>query len=412
VALAQQDPLKLPPRYKAPLPVLNDPRYLGPVQVVPGFEIRNLGYDDNIFNSNTNRAEDFTGEFVLSAVAQLRFRDRAALTGRQAFGFELFLINREQSNINDNTLLRGDVELGPTVLTGLWEFDKRNLRPTSDLDQRPTRRLRTLSGQVSWFLSPRTDAALILERLVYRYEDPDFVSSIIAPDGERIPVTLDQLLDRTEYTPELRFRFQAFSRTHLFGELRTTDYRFEEERLGRDAKDNRYAIGARTEGEGRIRGHLRLGYVDFRPEVQVEEAYQGPYGDGSVAFAVLHRTELILGYEKDLEFSTFDNILFFHYWRGSLELRYRLARSLVAQAGHTLGRTRYASAGTGQFEESIDSDDGIRRDKIETSYVGVRFDMAGTWAVDVRVGYRDQVSNYEPANTDEFFIMNGIRRRF
>jgi hypothetical protein len=411
-ALAQSDPLKRPPRYGQPFPLLENARYLGPVLVLPGFEIRRLGYDNNIFNSRENRTADLTGEFVPSATAQLRFADRAALTGRLAFGFELFLVNREQSNINNNSLLRGDLQLGPTVLTGLWEYDKRNLRPTSDLDQRPTRRLETLSGQATWFLSPRTDVGLALNSIQYRYEDADFRSYLPLPGGGGVSLTLGQLLDRTESTPELRIRWQAFSRTHLFGELLRTDYRFEEPRLGRDAKDNRYAVGVRTESERGVRGFLRLGYVDFQPEVSLREEYRGPYGDGRVAFPLVHRTELHLGYERDLEFSTFDNILYFHFSRATVEARYRVARSLEIQGGFSYARTRYASSGTGQFEDLIEAEDGIRRDKITTPFVGLRLKMMGTWSVDMRIGFREQASNYEPANTDEFFIMNGLQRRF
>lgn len=411
-ARAQSDPLKRPPRYGHPFPVLENARHLGPVLVLPGFEIRRFGYDNNIFNSRENPAADLTGEFVPSATAQLRFADRAALTGRLAFGFELFLVNREQSNINNNTLLRGDIELGPAVLTGLWEYDKRNLRPTSDLDQRPTRRLDTLSGRVSWFLSPRTNMGLALNRLVYRYEDPDFRSYLPLPGGEVIPLTLEQLLDRTESGPELRLSWQALSRTHLFGELLWTDYGFEEPRLGRDARDRRFAVGARTEGDHSVRGSLRVGYVDFQPELALREEYQGLYGDGRIALPVLHRTELHIGYERDLEFSTFDNILYFLYWRATLEARYRVARSLEAQAGFSYGRTRYASAGTGQFADLIHADDGIRRDKITIPFVGLRLRMMGTWSVDMRIGVRRQSSNFEPANTDDFFIMNGLQHRF
>ena len=57
-------------------------------------------------------------------------------------------------------------------------------------------------------------------------------------------------------------------------------------------------------------------------------------------------------------------------------------------------------------------EDGIRRDKITTTFVGFRFEMAGTWSVDMRFGVRDQSSNFEQANTDDFFILNGLRRRF
>jgi hypothetical protein len=416
IPASAQGPLEQQPTEERPFPYFEeDSRRLGPLLVRPELTIRNVGYDDNIFTSKDNETSDFTGELLVGATAQLRLSHRAAISVREVLGVEVFVRNSDQSNINNNTQLRGDLLLGAVLFSALGEWDKRNLTPGSELDQRPERDRLRAGLETWWFVSNRTDLSVGVESTVYRYADPDFESVVRAGDengdgdvdaSDEFPVDIGELLDHEETATTLRFRWKGLPRTRLSLELRDTEYEFDEERLLRDAEDQRVGLGVETVNGRAWDGRIHLGQVTFRPDEEGMPDYQGLYGDARLRLRILDRLEIPLRYERDLEFSTFDNIPYYIRDRTSLETRVHLRRNWLVLGGIAVGHARYPSEGTVIFR------DEVRRDKIVISHVGFGFRIGSAWEVEVRVGVREQESNYDPADDRQFFVRNGLRRRF
>jgi hypothetical protein len=339
-------------------------RYLrwGPLRVRPAFELREVGYDDNIFSTATNTIGDFRATLAPRVDGLVLFGGRGFLTFQERLEYTAYREYDDQNFFAQHGKARATMPFGRFGLfvDGTLIYGKE--RPIDQQDVRADRDERGLGFggifQPGW----RTEIELAHARTTYRYEDPD------AAIGPGVPTIGDQL-DRTDRKNSLEIRYRARGRTRLTLSARRDSIDFESpSSSGRNSQAWGLVPGVDFGVGGTLSGTAQIGWGSVDAEDPEEEDFDDVVGRAELAYRPAPRLTLLLNGVREPGFTLADAGIFYLNTNTRLRAVYYFHRVLGVESGGSLGKLRFPGA-TG-----VDA----REDDVSSLEAGLRFRLAET----------------------------------
>jgi predicted porin len=300
---------------------------VGRFKVAPGFVIREIGHDDNVFNEEdvTERDRDFVVAVTpdLSAFSRLRW---AKLSGYSGLDLTYFHEFEGERSVGYSTRGRIDILLSrmrPFVSGG--RMQARN-RPNGEVDARANRIEDELSGGLAYDWGEFSAIYVAGYRMGVKYKNA-------LEDGVDIGDALTR--DQYEYSAGLRTALTPLASLTLYGAFRQDRFRIDKTRDGDSRSLNgRLAIGA----EAAVSGQISLGFTDFKPVDPLVEPFTGLTGSAGLVYPFLELGRFALTGRRAQEFS-FDpaeayfientlSLSYTHRVRGQVDVQLIGARSV------------------------------------------------------------------------------------
>ncbi len=368
---------------------------LGAFHLRPALALKNVGYDSNIFLTETDTVSDVTATLVPALEAVTLFGHRARLDLLQSVDLVYYLDITSQNHINSLTDIKAEVLLGDFLYQGNLVYDTSRIRPSNEIDERVRQEIGTVANAFTWSRDERNELGVEIKRKTYSYEDGASAFGTFYTD-----------LDRDELTGAILASTQVRPKTDLTLEIAHTDITHDRAELDRDAVINRVVPGLRFDASAFFEGELRLGFMEFKPDDSSHASYRGPTGDANISYRPLARLRLQADYRRDVVFSIFGDNLFFVEERFGLQASVPISHRFRLAAG--------ATRSTFDYREAVSSTDfsGLRQDEVDQIWVGWSYALPGRPRVGFRVVRWDRDSNFEPAVTSQYRVMGEARYAF
>jgi hypothetical protein len=302
---------------------------LGPVGVRPAVIFREVGYDSNVLNRNTNEQGDLTA--TVGGRVDLGARVARVLTSASGF-YEYLYFKDFESERGSNRGADGrlDVLLGrvrPHVLGGVRTSHD---RPSPEIDARAKRTQVTVGTGLAYAAGSHTTVGV-----TYRGDGGSFDE-----DEEFRGVNLAE---------ELNLRSHALTFTTAF-ELTplTTVSAYAEERRDRftrspdrDANSHRYGGSVTFNPLALISGQATLGLAAFRPLSGLEPDFTGLTAAVALAYAYQDQSRVAVSFDRDLRHSFDEETPYYVGTGGRVTFTQRLFRSIDGQVMIGFDRIAY-----------------------------------------------------------------------
>lgn len=276
---------------------------LGALRLNAAFEIRNAGYDSDVYYGYLEEAvPDFTLSAGLPVQVLLPLGKKAVLEVSDAPQY-LFYLDTPRERAWNNTL-QGAIHLAldDIYLQAGGEMANVRRRFSPELDANVRERTEGLNGLALWQLSRKTSLAVLYGGTEYRYSDAEVLGTNIA-----------DMLDRREDFFDFVTYIQPGPRTRLFVDGQYGTYRFASMQAeGRDARS--YAVFGGLEfiprtGEllsrAGISGKFSVGYTHLDLEDPRVPDGSGISGEAEVSFALFRKTSARIVFSRGFEFSIY-----------------------------------------------------------------------------------------------------------
>jgi len=340
--------------------IKNAPWKIGLFRIFPRFQLRDIGYDDNVyFQRETGGAvSDFTGTFSPEVTVHVLFRSFFILSVKENPQYVYF--------VHENRERRWTNTFSP------------------------------------FFETPRrTSIGIQMEKERITYED------IILPD---LPIHLGQALNRDEKRIHGELYYRILPASFFFLRGGTTEYSFlDPTSQWRDSHSYQLYAGIRLPRQRKLRGTFSLGYKKLIPKSEEKQGFSGfvadsqvEYGTGKMAFRF--RTS------RDCVFSYWTNNIFFIYLLGSAGLSYYVTESLRLDYQFQHGVNRYPEPFLFQGESGWE--EIIRRDTHDTHTVGFAVRIVRNTGLGIRLVWWEWLSNLPGVDRNWIFIGGYITYEF
>ena len=390
---------------------------LGPLRVRPLLQLRDLGYDSNVFLSEEGQEEgDFTCRLAGGLRGQVLFGNRGVVGFEADSEYVAFATTSSQNYLNGMVDARGDLVLHRLSLFAGGHWSSSMERATSEFDERTRLRFASAFAGAGWRTSNRTSVAGSVSEQQYRYSDADVPG-------------LDESLNRTERTLAVRGVYRAFARSSVFIELSRSRMLFDDgpeeadpqssaQTYSRDSEQRSFMPGISFDPTAPVSGGLKAGRAVFDATDQGKPDFRGLLGEAEVAFRLSDRWRLAGTWERDVSFSIFENNLYFEQRRRGAKFERSLGDRYALEAGGEFEQLdwpeRDTSALPGQFTDNGEPvrtcdltglDCSIlRRDTIRSYFIGGRMRVWRRSDLSVRLGYRHRSSNI-PGESDRQVLL-------
>lgn len=268
--------------------VISAPVFIsGPIEWAPRVDLREFGYDDNVFLEDEEAAlADLTGTLTPSLGAQIvtpRWELRTAASADLVY-FERY-VDQRAFNQRYAGRVAFTVSLFQPFVAGDWQ-DARDRR-SPEVDLRARRQASTLTAGLGLFSLSRTSLTLAVSRGSSEYAAGQTV------DG----IDLARELNRTTETATIGFNFNLTPLTSLTasGSLLRDRYHLVQ---GKDQENQQVTIGLSFAPDAVIRGHASMGYSRLSVQDPAAIPFTGFTSDVDVAFAFVDTTRVIARYSR------------------------------------------------------------------------------------------------------------------
>jgi hypothetical protein len=188
---------------------------IGPVYLTPALELRQAGFDSNVYNTESNAVSDAV--VVLRPKLNLAFpvgrRLRNTATG--ALDFNVFRRSRSENSVDSSIEGRTEMDVGPCTLFTQGGLLNARQRFSIEVDERLQRRESWIESGVEARATRRLTVALTGERRVYTYED-------LVVDGNNIKDALDR--EHIKAALASRFRLTPLTTAVATAEILSDDF--------------------------------------------------------------------------------------------------------------------------------------------------------------------------------------------
>ncbi len=361
-------------------------RYLrwGPVRVRPGFEIANLGYDDNLFFNSEEKIGDYTVTLAPQVEGIMLLGSRAFLTFRERLEYTAYKTESDLNFLNVRGNARVTVPFGRWGIFGEGTANRVKERPSDRLDIRPERNERLAGFGVILEPGWRSSIELFRSDGRWRYSDADDATS----GGQSIA----SRVDRNETLQSLVATYRLRGRTSLTLDLRQREFAFTNAELRRDTDSLSVLPGLRLEEGGPLIGSLKLGRSSIDPQDPARRSFSEPIGEAELAWRSGSGTTLRLDARRQAGISLYESELVYvesdyalraiHYWN----------RLFGSEIGGSIGRLTFPEGTTNRQDDTRHYDAGVRVRIAETS-LGRRIEYSlriGRYSRDSTVDSLDQ----------------------
>lgn len=378
---------------------------IGPFRILPTLQLRNIGYDNNVYyqHEDNDPLSDFTVTFSPEAQVYLLFRDYLILSLAENPEYVHYFEQKRERRWNN--IFSPEFKylfLDRFVISGKYLHSNRRRRATSEFDVRANEIVKSASGRIFYETARKTSFGLSGFTRKINYEDT-------ALPGEEIP--LSRALNRREKGGNIELYYRVFAKSYFFATAGYTNYEFEHAQSSwRNSYSYQVYTGIRFPLLGKIRGILSLGYKKLIPREANRTGFSGLVGNTGLSFR-LWRFGFSLSYYRDCHFSYWTNNVFFNEDRYEAGVSYYLTRFLRVDYSLSHARANYP------VPESLRMPDGsyeeiLRKDIYRIHSVGLVFRIIKNTGIGVTVNFWERESNYYWANRKRVFIGGYVTYEF
>ena len=369
----------------------------GPFRISSYFQIRNIGYDSNIYQQakDSNPVSDYTAALSLPSKVYVNYRNGIVFSLAAVPEYAFYASQKKERSFNYSLLPELRVRLFRwLILSGSTEYGRSRRRATSEFDVRAEEKSHSYRGSV--FIETARLTALGFSGYIqdFRYED------IYAPGEENI---LSRRLNRQERNGSLEFYYRVYSDTVFFLNGGYTEYNFQHPAsFFRNSYSYQVSSGLRFPLLGRIRGTLTLGYKSLLPRTKGINGFSGLFGDTSFNLRI-SRFQFRLLYRRDCYFSFWQNNLFFVEGQWGTGISFYPTSFLRLDYDYRQGRSDYP----GQL--LITLPDGSvqeieRRDWNRYHIVSLVYRVVGDIGIGLTGNFWQRRSNFNLVERNRFFV--------
>jgi Putative beta-barrel porin 2 len=368
---------------EAPRPPAGAEMHLGPVTLRPRLDIREIGFDSNVFNEATDPKEDFTANFtprldVLAepAWARIRYATYANFVYFQEFG--------DERSINVGNEGRFELILNRfrPYVSGMVANTRDRLN--AEIDARAERRDWRLEAGTLVALTSRTSIVAALRHGSLEFDEDEVFNGV--------PLAATMNSDFDAFESGLRFALTPLTRLQVTGLYQRDRF---DTALGRDSTTWRIVPTLEFAPDALISGRLTVGFTSFEPENSSIEGYRGLTTLGSLVWS-MDTTKLEGRLERDVHYSYELLQPYYLTTGGQITLTQIIAGPLDVQLSAGRQRLEYRDN-----EAALDLSIGERADTIVTWSAGLGYRLGDT----ARIGI-----NYEDASRDSPVLLRTFDR--
>jgi len=378
---------------------------VGPFRIYPTIELKNIGYDDNVYyqREEDNPVSDLTATISPEVKVHVLYRNFLILSLTENPVYVFYLEQKRERRWNNTFSPEFRLLfLNRFVVSGTYLFRNRRWRASSEFDVRANELRESLEGSLFYETARRTSFGISASSEKISYED-------ITLPGEEI--YLSRLLNREEKSGHFEFYYGIFSEVFIFITGGYTEHNFEHpESRWRDSYSYRVYSGIRFPLLGKVRGTFSLGYKKHVPRSKEKKGFSGLVGKTSLDFRI-KRFIFRLQYDRDNHFSYSTENVFFMEDRYGTGISFYLTRFLRLDYNYSYGKLNYPELTTiefldGSFEEIK------RKDVYKTHAVGFVVRIIKNIGIGLIVNFWERSSNYYWAGRNRTFIGGYVTHEF
>lgn len=280
-------------------------RRIGPFRIYPTLQIRNIGYDGNVYRMPTTEESisDFTATVAAQINAYLLYKNSIifSISGTPEYVFYASEERERSFNQNFTTSLKYQL-FQRLVISGDYYHQNARRRATSEFDVRANQLRNRYRFHFYYETSRGTSFGFTGSKEDIRYEDE------LTPGSE---FYLSRQLNRDETEIFVEVNYRIFSDSLFVVRGGYSEYEFKHiEAKWRDSYSYQLYYGLRFPILGRLRGTVMLGYKKLTPKALYKKKLSGIVGYANLDLRI-SRFTLRFRYEKDSDFSYWTENVYF-----------------------------------------------------------------------------------------------------
>jgi hypothetical protein len=284
---------------------------VGPFQVAPTIQIRDVGFDSNVYNDG-REVSDFTFTATPTFLATAGTR-HAKFVIRSSTDLVYFANETTERSVNQTLYGEGRLLLHRLFMfTGLGYLNTRQ-RPNEEIDAR-SRRV-TQSAEVG--VGAQIGARLVAQ-VAGRYEPTRFDPHSIYEERY-----LADALDRSTRSVAGTLEFRATPLTTFAATVDASHTSFDRAPV-RDADSERILAGVDLAPRALLAGSVRVGYQRFHPLSALLPQFTGPVGSGAVTYNLRESLQVGGSFIRSIEFSYLQEAPFYVHEGYGMSIRRQL----------------------------------------------------------------------------------------
>lgn len=298
--------------------VRNDARLnVGPFYVTPTIQLKELGWDSNVFNEATeNRLSDFMMVLSPAAKVWLPVARRALIGGTGGVDALWYAKYKNQRGLNPFGSLNGDLYLGRLTLSGGYDYLRTRQRVNDEVDLRARRIEGTAKVNIEYRVKPKFSLGLAGDRHTTAFDEQAIFQ------GQSLKRSLDRIsgggsvIARYTLTPLTTVRMTV----SRFGDR----FQFAPER---DSDSWSAMSGVEFKPRAMIQGSAEVGFRWFLPkEGSPLPVYRGLATNARLGYTMLGSTKLVASWSRGLAYSFDTTTPYFIDQRVGLSVQRAFAR--------------------------------------------------------------------------------------
>jgi hypothetical protein len=337
----------------------------GPLAVTPKVELKNLGWDSNVFNETGDPKSDFTATVSAPIDWWLRL-GRARLHGVDTFEGVYFAEYTNQGGFNQKHELTFLVPLNRIRPYVGGSYLSTNDRPGYEINERIRH---TEAGGYTGAvvrLAAKVDLDISGRQTTYRYEEEADASIYYSE-------TLDRRIEN--YGAQLRYKVTSLTTLTLLGDSVRERYT---QAVDRDNDGFRVLPGVEFDPAALIKGKAQAGYRKLDTRAPGMPDFSGLVANLELSYVLLGRTRFTVGASRDIHFSYSVTEPFYVQPGFTLGVTQQVAGPWDVQARGAWYKLEYQQVDTGGLEATTPD----RVDRYETYGGGIGYRVGR----DIRVG--------------------------
>jgi hypothetical protein len=370
---------------------------IGPFKIFPVLQLRNIGYDDNVYyqKKEDHPVSDYTSTLSPEVRVFLLFRNSLIFSFSENPEYLFYLKEEKERTFTHSFSPRFRyLFLQHFVISGDYHYQMRRRRVSTEIDRPITDFAKGYS--LSFFYETARKTSFGFSGTIHKITFED----IILPGSKSY---LSQELDREERSGHFEFYYQIFSEAFFFYKLGYIEYNFEHPQSSwRNSYSYETYAGIRFPLLGRIRGTLSLGFKKFVPRKEEKKSFSGLVGNTSLDFK-LGRFDFRLSYVRDNAFSYWAEILYFIENRYEGGISFYLTQFLRIDYNYQKGELSYPELipywfNAGNYEEIK------RKDILHSHSVGFAFRIIRNTGIGLALHTFKRASNFPGLTVKRNFL--------
>lgn len=267
--------------------------HAGPFYATPTLQLRELGVDGNVFNTDGSQQSDFTFTLVPKADLWVPVARRALLQATAATDLVWYAHYEAERSVDPQLTLRGELYLQRLKLFGEGAYLNTRQRPNHEIDVRSRHVEDSLEAGAGLQLTPKLSVEIAGHQMTTRYD----------ASAEFDNTSLQRTLNRETRGVDVTARHRVTPLTSIgvrYDNMRDT-FTFSP---ARDSRSYRIMPGVEFKPRALVNGSAYVGYRSFTPsKPDLLQDFRGIVADLGLSYTLLGATTFGVSYRRDLTYS-------------------------------------------------------------------------------------------------------------